>query len=155
MPAELHREAVSVTLPPVFSFEMLSMDKYLVSPTRVFLPVMCTYLTQMVSISTSAPRGRAPTSTAERAGYWPSVKNSAYHIVHGETGGLQNSLHVGQHLTGLLGDAAGHKLAGSGVKGHLAGGDQKAAAVDSLRIGADGSRSIIGSDDLLHDVSLL
>ena len=31
----------------------------------------------------------------------------------------------------------------------------KSCRIDSLRIGADGSRSIIGSDDLLHDVSLL
>ena len=29
------------------------------------------------------------------------------HVVHGQAGGLQNGLDVGEHLTGLLGDAAG------------------------------------------------
>ena len=77
------------------------------------------------------------------------------HVVHGEAGGLQNGLHIGQHLTGLLGDAAGHELTGGGVKGHLTGGDKEAAAVDGLRIGADGGRGVGGGDDLFHGVTLL
>ena len=44
-----------------------------------FLSFWNEYIISMTLMSsTSAPRGRAPTSTALRAGYWPSVKNSAY-----------------------------------------------------------------------------
>ena len=77
------------------------------------------------------------------------------HVVHGQAGGLQNGLDIGQHLAGLLGDAAGNKLAGGGVKGHLAGRDQEAAAVDGLGIGTDGGGGIGGGNDLLHGDDLL
>ena len=73
------------------------------------------------------------------------------HIVHGQAGGLHNGLDVAEHLAGLLLDAAGNELAGLGVKGYLAAGDQEAAAVDGLGIGADGGGSIGGGDDLLHN----
>ena len=77
------------------------------------------------------------------------------HIVHGQTGGFKDGLDVGEYLTGLLGNAAGDELAGSRVKGHLAGRDQEAAAVDGLGIGTDGGGGIGGGNDLLHGDDLL
>ena len=77
------------------------------------------------------------------------------HVVHGQAGSPQNGLDIGQHLAGLLGDAAGNKLAGGGVKGHLAGGDEEAAAVDGLRVRADGGGGVGGGNDLLHGNDLL
>ena len=59
------------------SFTNSASIKEILRKAEDFLYPCIAYLTQMVSISTSAPRGRAPTSTALRAGYCPSVKNSA------------------------------------------------------------------------------
>ena len=44
----------------------------------VYLTILLVVFTSVFFNRTRAPRGRAPTSTAERAGYCPSVKNSAY-----------------------------------------------------------------------------
>ena len=75
------------------------------------------------------------------------------HMIHGQAGRLHNGLHIGQGLAGLGGDIALHQVAGGGINGDLAGGDDEAAAVDGLGIGADGGRSAGGGDDILfHDL---
>ena len=74
-------------------------------------------------------------------------------MIHGQAGLCQNRFDVAKGLPGLLGNAAGDKLAGGGVDGHLTGGDEKRAAVAGLRIGADGGGGLFGGNDLLHGVS--
>ena len=74
-------------------------------------------------------------------------------MIHGQAGLCQNRFDVAKGLPGLLGNAAGDKLAGGGVDGHLTGGDEKRAAVDGLRVGADGGGGLFGGNDLLHGVS--
>ena len=51
------------------SFTNSTSIKEILRKAEDFLYTCIAYLTQMVSISTRAPLGSAPTSTAERAGY--------------------------------------------------------------------------------------
>ena len=51
------------------SFTNSASIKEILRKAEDFLYPCIAYLTQMVSISTRAPLGSAPTSTAERAGY--------------------------------------------------------------------------------------
>ena len=73
------------------------------------------------------------------------------HVVHGQTGRLEDGPDVLQRLMGLAGDIRSGKSARGRVQRKLTGYEDKASGADRLGVGADGRGSGVGVEFFFHD----
>jgi len=67
-------------------------------------------------------------------------------VDHVDARGGEDGFEVFEDASGLFGDAARNEIAGVGIEGDLAGGEEGVAYADGLRVRADGGRGVFGGD---------